>query len=138
MASSQWGFYGLGARLGSNEKVEMTLSTSKRVGRRPLGLIYIFSPSSVRREVALSPSRAGLRTLVRWIPESGSSGSNPQAPLGSVGVDQILCDTPSVVSATEGVELMSLASMARVSHSMSLLTSMFKWNPGPSFVMGSV
>ena len=32
---------------------------------------------------------------------------------------------------------MSLASMARVTRSVSSLTDMFEWNPGPSFVMGS-
>ena len=32
MASPQWGFCGVGLRLGSNEKVEMTLPASKRVG----------------------------------------------------------------------------------------------------------
>ena len=47
LASPRWRFYGLGSRLGSNEKVEMTLSASKRVGQRPLGLIYGFSPGFV-------------------------------------------------------------------------------------------
>ena len=42
-----------------------------------------------------------------------------------------------VVFATRGVELMSLASMARVTRSVSLLTGMFEWNLGLSFVMGS-
>ena len=45
--------------------------------------------------------------------------------------------TPSVVSATGGVELTSLVSMARVSRSVSSLTGMSEWNPGPSFVTGS-
>ena len=45
--------------------------------------------------------------------------------------------TPSVVFATEGVEVTSLASMARVTRLMSSLTGMFKWNRGPSFMMGS-
>ena len=55
MASPQWGFYGLGLRLGSNEKVEMTLSASKRVEQRPLGLICVFSLAlfDVRRPRAL-------------------------------------------------------------------------------------
>ena len=44
---------------------------------------------------------------------------------------------PSVVSATGGVELTSLASMARVTCSVSLLMGMSKWNLGPLFVMGS-
>ena len=60
MASPQWGFYGLGSRLGSNEKVELTLFASKRVGQRPLGFIYIFSPGSVQCEAVLGPSRADL------------------------------------------------------------------------------
>jgi hypothetical protein len=44
--------------------------------------------------------------------------------------------TLSVVSATGGVELTSLASMARVSRSVNSLTGMSKWNPGSSFVTG--
>ena len=44
---------------------------------------------------------------------------------------------PSMVSATEGVELMSLASMARVTRSVCSLMGMFERNPGPSFMMGS-
>ena len=44
--------------------------------------------------------------------------------------------TPSVVSATGGVELMSLASMARVLRSVSSLMGMSEWNLGPSFVTG--
>ena len=42
----------------------MSLSTSERGRARPLGLIYVFSPGSVWHEVASSPSRTGLRTLV--------------------------------------------------------------------------
>ena len=45
--------------------------------------------------------------------------------------------TPSMVSTTGGVELTSLALMARVTRSVSLLTGMFEWNPDPPFVMGS-
>ena len=45
--------------------------------------------------------------------------------------------TPSAVSIIGGVELTSLASMAQVSSSVSSLTGMFEWNPGPSFVTGS-
>ena len=44
---------------------------------------------------------------------------------------------PSVVSTTGGVELTSLALMAQVMRSVSLLTGMFKWNPVPSLVTGS-
>ena len=44
--------------------------------------------------------------------------------------------TPSVVSATKGVELMSLASMARVSRSVSSLMGMSKWNLDPSSADG--
>ena len=44
---------------------------------------------------------------------------------------------PSTISTTRGVELTSLASMAQVSSSVSSLTGMFEWNPGPSFVTGS-
>ena len=86
MASPHWGFCGLGSRLGSNEKDEITLSASERVERRLLGLIYVFSPSSIRCEVALSPSQAGLQTLFSWISELGSGGLRPRALLGSVGV----------------------------------------------------
>ena len=42
MASPQWRFYGLGRGLGSNEKVEMTLST--RLGEGRTGLICVFLP----------------------------------------------------------------------------------------------
>ena len=114
----------------------MTLSASERVRQRPLGFIYIFSPGSVRREAAMSPSQASLRTLVSWIPEIGSSGSSPRASLGSVGVGRVSCVTPSMVSATRGVELTTLASMARVSRLVSLLTGMFEWNPGLLFTGG--
>ena len=99
----------------------MSLFTSERGRERPLGLIYIFSLGSVRRDVASSTSWAGLQTLVNWIPELGSGGSIPQASLGSVGVSQISCVTPSVVSTTGGADLTTLASMARVSCSMSSL-----------------
>ena len=44
--------------------------------------------------------------------------------------------TPSTISVTGGVELTSLASMARVSRLVSSLTGMSKWNPGPSFANG--
>jgi len=43
---------------------------------------------------------------------------------------------PFVVSAIEGVELTSLASMARVTRLVSSLTGMFEWNPVPSLVTG--
>ena len=43
---------------------------------------------------------------------------------------------PSIVSITEGVELTLLASMARVTRSVSLLSGMFEWNLGSSFVIG--
>ena len=42
MASPRWRFYGLGRVLGSNEKVEMTLSA--RLGEGRMGLIYVFLP----------------------------------------------------------------------------------------------
>ena len=77
MASPQLGFCGLGSRLGSNKKVEMTLSASKRVRQRLLGFIYVFSPSSVRREVASGPSWVSLQTPVSWTPNLGSGGSSP-------------------------------------------------------------
>ena len=51
--------------LTSNKKVEMILSASKRIGQRPLGLICVFSPGSVRHEAASGHSRAGLRTPIR-------------------------------------------------------------------------
>ena len=102
----------------------MTLSTSKQVGQRPLGLICVFSPSSGQREAASNPSWVSLQTPVSWIPRLGSGGSSPRASLGLVGVSLILCVTPSVVSITGGVELMTLASMARVSCSVSSLTGM--------------
>ena len=47
LASTRWRFYGHRSRLGSDEKVEMTLSASEQIGRGLLGLIFIFSPSSV-------------------------------------------------------------------------------------------
>ena len=46
--------------------------------------------------------------------------------------------TPSVVFVIGGVELTSHALMARVLRSVSSLTGMFEWNPGPSFVKGLV
>ena len=115
----------------------MALSASKRVEQGPLGLICIFSPSSVRHEAASSPSRVGLRTSVGQIPELGLGGLSPRAPLGLVGVGRVSCVTLSVVSATKGVELMTLASMARVTHLVSSLMGMLEWNPGPSLVIGS-
>ena len=45
--------------------------------------------------------------------------------------------TLSVVSATGGVKLTLLASMAQVLRSVSSLTSMFEWNLGPLFITGS-
>ena len=42
MASPRWRFYGLDRGLGSNEKVEMILST--RLGEGHMGLIYVFLP----------------------------------------------------------------------------------------------
>ena len=111
----------------------MTMSASKQVGQRPLGLIYDFCPGFVQCEVASSPLRDGLRTLVRWIPKFGSGGSSPRALWGSVGVSRVSCVTLSMVSTTGGVKLTTLASMARVSRSVSSLTGMSKWNPGPSF-----
>ena len=83
----------------------MTISASERVRQGPLGLICVFSPSSIRCEAASGPSRANLRTLVRWIPKFRSGGSSPRAPWGSVGVGCVSCITPSSVSATRGVEL---------------------------------
>jgi hypothetical protein len=112
----------------------MTLSASERVRERPLGLICVFSPSSIRREAASSTLRASLRTTVSRIPELGSVGLSPRAPLGSVGVGRVFCVTPSAVSTTRGVELTTLASMAQVSRSVSSLTGMFGWNPGSSFM----
>ena len=93
-------------------EVKMTLSASERVGQRPLGLICVFSPSSVRCKAASSPLWDTLRTPVSQILELGSGGSSPHALLGSVGVIQVLCVTPSAVFATEGVELTTLALMA--------------------------
>jgi len=114
----------------------MTLSASKQVGQRLLGLICVFSPGFVRREAASSPSWAGLRTPVSWIPELGSGGSSPRAPLGLVGVSRVACVTPSRVSTTRGAKLTILALMARVSCSLSSLTGMSEWNLGSSFVTG--
>ena len=42
--------------------------------------------------------------------------------------------TPSVVSSTGGVELTSLASMARVTRLVSSQLGMFEWNQGPPFM----
>ena len=114
----------------------MTLSASERVEQRPLGLICVFSPGTIRREVTSGPSRAGLRTSVSWTPDLGLGGSSPQASWGSVGVGRVLCVTPSVVSATGGVELTSLALTAQVTCSVSSLAGMSEWNPGPSFADG--
>ena len=50
----RWRFCGHGSRLGSNEKVQMTLSAFERVEQGPLGLICFFSPGSVRHEVTSS------------------------------------------------------------------------------------
>ena len=136
LASPRWRFYGLGSRSGPNEKVEMTLYASNRVGRRSLGLICVFSPGSGRREAASSPSWVGLRTLISWIPVLGSGGSIRRASLGSVGVGRGSRVTPSAVSTTRGVELTTLASMARVSCLASSLTSMSEWNLGLSFADG--
>ena len=108
----------------------MTLSTSKQVRQRSLGLICVFSPGSIRREAASSPSRGVLQTLIRWILEFGSGGSSPSAPWGSVGVGRISCVTPS------SAKLTTLASMAQVSCSVSSLMGMFEWNLGPSSVDG--
>ena len=101
----------------------MTQSASKRVGRRPLGLIYIFSPDSVRREVTLGPSWAAFEP---WSPDFRSGGSSPQAPRGSVGVGRISCITLSSIFTTRGAELTILASMARVSRSVSSLMGTFE------------
>ena len=72
MASPQLGFCGLGSRLGSNEKVEMTLSASKRVRQRPLGIICVFPLAlfDVRRPrafrgPAFEPWSVGLLILSR-------------------------------------------------------------------------
>ena len=77
MASLQIGILSGRLRLGSNEKVEMTLSASEWVGRRLLGLICVFFPSSVGRDMVLSPLWANLRTSIGQIPELGSGGSSP-------------------------------------------------------------
>jgi len=65
----------------------------------------------------------------------------PQAPAHGRGPVEgqlvFVIIAPSTVSTTEGVELTSLASMARVTHSVSSLMGMFEWNLGPSFEMGS-
>ena len=65
----------------------------------------------------------------------------PWAPTHSRGVVEgrlvFVIVAPSVVSATGGAKLTSLASMARVTCSVSLLMGTFEWNSGPSFVTGS-
>ena len=45
--SPRWRFCGHGSKLGSNEKVEMTLSASEYIGQGPQGLICVFSPGSI-------------------------------------------------------------------------------------------
>ena len=45
---------------------------------------------------------------------------------------------PSMVFVTGGIELTSLALMARVTRSVSSLMGMFEWNLGPSSTDGSV
>ena len=44
LVSPRWRFYGFGSRLGSNEKVEMTMSASGQTGRGPLGAHLRFLP----------------------------------------------------------------------------------------------
>ena len=44
LASPRWRFCGFGRGLGSNEKVEMTLSASGQTGRGPLGAHLCFHP----------------------------------------------------------------------------------------------
>ena len=67
------------------------------------------------------------------LPILGLGGSSPRAPWGLVGVGHVSCVTLSLVSITRGVELTTLASMARVSGTVSSLTGMSEWNLGPSF-----
>jgi len=105
-----------------------------RDGRRPLRLIYVFSPGSCLTRGGLvsfagRPSNLGLSMSDRaaWVPEPC---------WGLIGVGHFSCVTPSSVFATGGVELTTLASMARVLRSMSSLTGTFVWNPGPSFADG--
>ena len=103
------------------------------VRQRPLGLIYVFSPGSVRREAALGPLRAAFEPQS---PEFGLGGSSPRAPWGSVGVGRLSCVTLSLVFATRGAELTTLASMARVWRLVSSLTGTSEWNLGPSSADG--
>ena len=82
-----------------------------------------------------------IRTIVLrpriWSP---CESNFPRAPAHSGGLVEglliFVIITPSVVSAIGGVELTSLASMARVTHSVSLLMGMSEWNQGPLFVTG--
>ena len=75
-----------------------------------------------------------------WVePQSldlGSGGLSPRAPWGLIAVSRVSRVTLSSVSATRGAELTTLASMARVLHSMSLLTGTFEWNSGLSSADG--
>ena len=70
------------------------------------------------RDIGTQPLRLDSRVGVGW-PE-------PPSPLVLVGVGRVSCVTPYAVSATGGVELMSLASMAQVTCSVSSLSGMFE------------
>ena len=55
LASPRWRFYGFSERLGSNEKVEMTLSASGQTGRGLLGAHLCFLPWLCLTQVSLEP-----------------------------------------------------------------------------------
>jgi len=108
----------------------MTLSALMRDGRRPSRLIYIFSPGSCLTRGDLRPFMGQPSDLGLSISDRAARAPEP------LGVGRVSRVTPSLVSATRGAKLMTLASTARVSHSMSSLTGTFVWNPGPSFADG--
>ena len=82
----------------------MSLFASKQGRARPLGLIYVFSPGSVRHEAASSPSWADLRTLVSWIPKLGSDGLSDA--LGELNNRYVLVESGSVVRNGVDIALM--------------------------------
>ena len=70
LASPRWEFYGLGLRLGSNEKVEMSLSASERGRARATRAHLRFSPLALfdaRRPQALRGLAFEPRSVVSYV-----------------------------------------------------------------------
>jgi len=88
----------------------MTLPALMRGWQRPLRLIDVFLPwllFDARRPQTLRGPAFEPRSL-----DLGSSGSSPRAPWGLIGVIRVSHVTPSLVFATGGDELTTLALMA--------------------------